>query len=259
MIEIITAAGFALAWAAFRYDRHVRWRAAVDAAHGTLSAVYRGMVEGVVGGGETAWGQHYLHNIYTDKAARERAKNTNTLVMTRQIDQVLVVPTEPLAMLATTTPHPGLIEERTVAIASTALWRVGVFNQLVQQLTDFNAAHAVEISSDRTELERREDIAGAAMVLSYLVHRDGIGEAWAEHPNGAVGWYRALVGALMVNMKSLEELQNSARWRWLREWPYLLLDLFALVGLVVVIATVLAQDVGDDGRGESPPAATTTG
>lgn len=63
MIEIITAAGFALAWAAFRYDRHSRWRAAVDAAHGTLSAVWRGIVEGVDPGDMSAWGQHYLHTI----------------------------------------------------------------------------------------------------------------------------------------------------------------------------------------------------
>lgn len=258
MIEVITAAGFALAWAAFRYDRHVRWRAAVDAAHGTLSAVYRGIVEGVVSGDMSAWGQHYFHTIYTDEVAKERARRTYELLMIRGIDQVLVVPTEPLAMLATVAPHPGLIEAPTVAVANTALWRVGVFNQLVQQLTDFNAAHAVEITSKATEWERREDIAAAAMSLSYFVHRDGIGEAGAAHPDGSVGWYRALVGGLMVNMKSLENLQRHARWRWLREWPYPLLDLFALVGLVVVTATMIAHNVGDDGRGEPPPAATTT-
>ena len=236
----------------------MRWRAAVDAAHGTLSAVYRGIVEGVVSGDMSAWGQHYFRTIYTDEVARARAHTTYDLVMNRGIDQVLVLPTEPLAMLATAAPHPGLIEAPTVAVANTALWRVGVFNQLVQQLTDFNAAHAVEITSKATERERREDIAAAAMSLSYFVHFDGIGEAGAAHPDGTVGWYRALVAGLIVNMKALEDLQKRARWRWLREWPYPLLDLFALVGLVVVTATVITQNVGDDGRGGSPPAATTT-
>jgi hypothetical protein len=53
------------------------------------------------------------------------------------VDQVFVVPTEPLAKLATTAPQNGLIDVATVAVANFALWRVHVFNQLVRQLTDF--------------------------------------------------------------------------------------------------------------------------
>jgi hypothetical protein len=183
MIEVVTAAGFALAWLAFRYDRHVRWRGAVDAAHGTLSSVYQGIVAGVPPlGSQSAWGRHYLHTIYTDEVAKERANKTRELVMMRGIDQVLVVPTEPLAMLATVAPHPGLIEPTTVAVANTALWRVGVFNQLVQQMADFSAAHAVEITSNATEWERREDIAAAAMSRSYFVQRARPGCRWGS-PN----------------------------------------------------------------------------
>jgi hypothetical protein len=61
------------------------------------------------------------------------------------LDQVFVVPTEPLARLATTPPSPGLISQDTVAAANTALWRLHVFNQLVGLQTAFNAGCVGEV------------------------------------------------------------------------------------------------------------------
>jgi hypothetical protein len=49
MTEIVAAARLLLTWVAFRYERHRRWRDAVDAAYGTLSAIQHGMVKGLEG------------------------------------------------------------------------------------------------------------------------------------------------------------------------------------------------------------------
>jgi hypothetical protein len=136
---------------------------------GGLRAVHYGMVQGLTAGQAVGWGQSYFATDYTEDVANERARETRDLVMQRGIDQVLAVPTEPLAKLATATPHEGLITPTTIGIANFALWRLRVFNQLVVQLTDFNTKHAVEITSSGTDASRREDIAAAAM--SFVVVR----------------------------------------------------------------------------------------
>lgn len=240
MISVITAAAFALAWFGFRYERHRRWRADVDAAYGTLRAVHHGMVQGLTPGQAVGWGQIYFSTVYDEEAAKERARHTRDLVMVRGIDTVLVVPTETLAMLATTTPRDGLIETKTVTVANFALWRVHAFNQLVRSLADFNVAHAAEITSADTDHARREDLAAAAMSLSLFVHLDGVGQAWATGPRGD-GWYRALVTQVIANMRDLIVLRNNARSRWLREWPYVMVDALVTAGLISVIATVAAS------------------
>jgi hypothetical protein len=238
VISIITAAAFLLAWFGFRYERHRRWLEDVDAAYGTLRAVHHGMVQGLTPGQAIGWGQIYFSTIYTEEAAWDRARHTRDLVLERGIDTVLVVPTEPLARLATTTPHDGLIDSTTVAVANFALWRVHAFNQLVENLADFNVLHADEITSADTTNERRQELAAAAMSLSLFVHLDGIGEAWAAHTDGSRGWYRALVEALNRNLGDLMRLRERSRWRWLREWPYLIVDALAVGGLIAVVATV---------------------
>lgn len=241
MISVITAAAFALAWFGFRYERYRRWRADVDAAHGTLRAVHHGMVQGLTVGQAVGWGQIYFSTVYTERVAQQRAQNTRDLVMQGALDIVLVVPTEPLAMLATTAPQLGLIETETVTIANFALWRVQAFNQLVQSLADFNAAHADEICSDATSDARREELAAAAQALSLMVHRDGIGGAFAAGAHGNDGWYRTLVTQVNRNIGDLMLLQHAARWRWLREWPYVVVDVLAARGLIAIVATVLAS------------------
>jgi hypothetical protein len=235
LISVITAAALAVAWFGFRYERNRRWRSDVDAARGTLRAVHHGMVQGLTPGQATGWGQIYFSTIYTERVAKDRARKTYDLVMMRGIDTVLEVPAEPLAMLATTTPRDGLIETTTVAVANFALWRVQAFNQLVRNLADFNVAHADEICSADTVTSRREDLATAAMSLSLFVHLDGIGPAWASGPDGD-GWYRALVTQVVRNITDLDQLRDTARWRWFHEWPYVAVDAVVTVGLIAVVA-----------------------
>jgi len=236
--SIITAAAFALAWFGFRYERHRRWRADVEAALGVLRAVHHGMVTGLTPGQAVGWGQLYFSTIYTEAVALRRAQETWEAVMGGNMDQVFVVPTAPLARLATTSPHEGLIETRTVAVANFALWRAEVFNQLAGQLTDFNAVHAPEIMDATTTPARRETLAATASAISHTLHRDGIGEAWAAGAHGADGWYRALVTEVTQNTQKLIDLRSGARWHWLREWPYVIVDSLALAGVIAVTITV---------------------
>ena len=236
----MTAAALALAWYTFRYERHRRWRADLDAAYGTLRAVHHGMIQGLTPGQAVGWGQIYFSTVYTEDVAHDRARKTRELVHQRSIDQVLVVPTEPLTLLATTTPREGLIEFATVAAANFALWRVQAFNQLVQQMTDFNATHAAEITSGGTSVERREELATAAMSLSLFIHLDGIGQAWAALPGGSVGWYRALVDALNRNLGDLHRMRGNSRWKWLGEWPYVIIDVLALLAVAAVIGSLVS-------------------
>jgi hypothetical protein len=186
VIEVVTVAALVLAWFTFRYERHGRWRAAIDAAYGSLRAVHHGMVQGLTPGQATGWGQLYFFNGYTDVDAQARAQKTYALVIDRGIDQVFVVPTEPLAKLATATPQDGLLTYTTIAVANFALWKAHVFNQLVRQLTEFNAAHAAEIPS--ADDARREDLAKAAYSISWAVHRHGIGESWVQRWHAWVVW-----------------------------------------------------------------------
>lgn len=239
MIEVFTAAAVLLAWVVFRHDRHGKRRDAIEAAYGTLSAVHYGMVQGLTPGQAVGWGQIYFFNGYTPESAQARATQTYGRVMASDLDQIFVVPAEPLAKLATTTPHEGLIERKTVAVANFALWRVHVFNQLVGLLTDFNSAHADEILSTSTEESRREELASAAASLSKMLHQDGIGWSWAALPEGGRGWYGALVGGLGENMRKLEVEREAALWRRLIEWPYSAIDVLVVGGFVAVVAAVL--------------------
>jgi hypothetical protein len=144
-------------------------------------------------------------------------------------------------MLATAAPREGLVETNTVTIANVALWRVHAFNQLVKTLADFMVTNATEITSADTDDERRQELAAAAMSLSLFVHLDGIGLAAATHPDGTLGWYRALVTQLQANMSDLAQLQRNARWRWLREWPYLTVDALVAAGLISVVVAVATR------------------
>jgi hypothetical protein len=236
VIDVFTAAAVLLAWVVFRYDRHGKQADARDAAHGALSAVHYGMVEGPKTS-DSGWGQLYFLNEYDAAGAQERAEQTLDAVLGRGIDEVFVVPTEPLARLATTSPRHGLIDTSTVAIANFALWRVHVFNQFVRQLTDFNTQHIAEITSDTTDQERRAELAEAARRLSVLLHGQGIGLSWSR----GEGWYGALVQALDRNMSTLEatrEASGAQRLLQLIEWPYTVVDLLVLAGVAAVVVTV---------------------
>jgi hypothetical protein len=201
------------------------------------------MVQGLAPGQGLGWGQVYFSTVYTEDVAHDRARNTRDLVARRMLDYVLPVPTEPLAMLATTRPQPGLIETSTVAVANVALWRVHAFNQLVLNMHSFLTTNAAEITSADTDQDRRDELAAAAMSLSLFVHLDGIGQANAAFTDGSVGWYRALVERVSKNLGDLYLLQQSARKRWMREWPFVVVDAVVLTGLVAVAVAVITPHV----------------
>lgn len=174
------------------------------------------------------------------------------------LDYVLVVPTEPLARLATTTPHDRLIDSTTVAVTNFALWRVHAFNQLVEHLAHLLTENATEITSADTSQARREELAAAAMSLSLFVHLDGIGGAWANFPDGSRGCTGRSWNKFSQNMGTLEDAQKASRRRWLREWPYVLFDVVALLGVVVVTATVATHELQKRTQHPHQPATTTT-
>jgi hypothetical protein len=228
VIDVLTVAALALAWFIYRLERHSGWRAEVDAAYGSLQAVHHGMVEGVTESQPDGWGQLYFLNEYTPAAAQARAAQTYHAMMGGGFDEVFVVPTEPLAKLATATPNEGFISNATIAAANFALWRVHVFNQLVQQLTDFNTAHAAEVESATGA--RRKELANAAAALSRQLHGDGIGRSWTL-PDGSPGWYKALVDAIDKNMNALDTERRQHAVHWLLEW-HIVVDCVALGALI---------------------------
>jgi hypothetical protein len=88
-------------------------------------------------------------------------------------------------------------------MANIALWQIGVFNQLVRQQSDFNALYLPEIGDSETSAEWRAALAKAAGSISYMLHRNGIGEG---------EWYAILLGAIEENREVLVE-HRGRRWK----------------------------------------------
>lgn len=235
MTEVLAAAAVLLAWFVFRLERDGRRREAIDSAYSALRAVHHAMVEGGTAGQARGWGQIYFERDFTPAQAMKRAQETRKAVRDCLLDEVFVVPTEPLARLATAAPQEGLIEYTTVAVANHALWRLHTFNQLAGQLADFYTAHIVEITSKGTDKARREELALAAYVLSIMLHYDGIGWAWSAFPDGGRGWYGELVQTLDGNMNNLDARRRLTLRQRLWEWPYVGVDALVLIGFAAVV------------------------
>jgi hypothetical protein len=224
---VLAAAAIAAAWIVFRLDREAQRQASVRDALARLVAVQKGMVEGE---GELAgWGERYFSTVYDEDGAIKRARRTGELTSKkRAIDQVFVVPPEPLQSLAATVgSERGLISERTLVAANFALWRVHVFNQLVDQLSRFNARHVAEIKDKATTPTRRRVLARASVALSKMLHGEGIGRANAEG-----GWYRELKSAVSENVDTLHDQQRFS-------WP----DGRLVLGDVAVTAILIVAIV----------------
>jgi hypothetical protein len=115
--------------------------------------------------------------------------------MHQSYGQVHRVPIEPLTALIEQPGVANLIRKETVESVNFALWRIGVFNQFVQQQTDFNTLHLAEIGDPRTPHARRVVLAESARAISKSLHGDGIGDA---------GWYQTLKDELGKNITELE-------------------------------------------------------
>jgi hypothetical protein len=81
---------------------------------------------------------------------------------------------------------------------------LGVFNQIVQQQTDFLATHIAEIvdATLGADNARREALANAAYSISFMLHANGIGDA---------KWYADLKQALARNEQVLLQRRPTRR------------------------------------------------
>jgi hypothetical protein len=205
---LFTVLALGVAWLLFRLERAAARRRDIVAARNVLLAVQRGVVEGVPAQGLAGWGDLYFGTIYDASVTMKRALETRVMVEQRSWDQVFLVPTETLELPATTRVG-DLISEETMFAANLALWRIGVFNQLVEQQTAFNAQHAAEIVDPATSTQRLRTLAEAAGQISLSLHADGIGAAAAPG-----GWYERLTSAVAADVERLTELLSERWWRY---------------------------------------------
>jgi hypothetical protein len=157
----------------------------IDSVLGMLRAVRSGI---------EPWGKEYFRRGYDDDAAAKQSERDADLVRTNNYYQVFSVPTEPLAAIIEHPEEGWLIDTDTIEAANIALWRLRVFNQLVQQQTDFNAYYLPEIYDGTLSQPRREALAAAAGQISRMIHGRGIGDA---------SWYRDLMDSLDRNIERL--------------------------------------------------------
>jgi hypothetical protein len=234
MLQVVLAVlGLTLAWTTFRIGHDASLRREIAAARGMLTAVRAGIVEH---DGGKSWGEAYLSTPYTDVSAASRAMLASEGVVRGTFDQVFVVPTEPLELLARAAPAKGFISVDTVAAANIALWRLHVFNQLVGQQTLFNALHVIEIVDRDTPPERKSVLGDAARAISFSVHRHGIGMANAER-----GWYRKLKDGLQRDIDALRRREAQPWWRrGLSEPAFAAVDVIAWGGLLTALVLALA-------------------
>jgi hypothetical protein len=144
-----------------------------------------------------AWADDFFGTSYAgDDAARNRSEIDFNAVMQGSYFQNFRVPTEPVASLSQPPGEAWPIAARTIETASVALLRFTVFNQLVQQQTDFNVLHAEELQHpDIDDGQTRHPIALAARRISETIHHDAIGDAT---------WYVDFIKALDANILELE-------------------------------------------------------
>lgn len=140
----------------------------------------------------TAWGDSYFTTGYVGTAVQDRAKLDYNRVLQGGSTQNYKAPTEPLVTLMQPPGDGWPIEQRTVVAAGVALQRMTVFNQMVEQQTDFNARHATEFGID--DATRRQRLAEGADRISQRIHTV-IGDR---------AWYLELVAALDANIALLE-------------------------------------------------------
>ena len=151
------------------------------------------MLEAVRDGMLPFWGDAFFQNGYDVHGASVRAKDDFDHVMAGSFGQVFCVPVQPLTALIEQPGGLGLVRRGTIEAANVALYRMGVFNQFVQQQTEFNTRHLAEIKDNISDARRRV-LAESARSLSTMLHLHGIGDA---------GWYQNLKLELEANINEL--------------------------------------------------------
>jgi hypothetical protein len=253
----LLAVAFVVAWLTFRIERAAVRRREIASAQAVLTAVRRGLVLGMPSLGEEyqGWGRLYFARSASGATALQAGADAQRLVERGGSYQAYRVPLAPLERLATARGAGTLVSEETVLAANLALWRVGVFNHLVDKQTSFNVAHAVEIADDATPSDRRRAISVAAAGIATALHLDGVGRAADDN-----GWYRRLTEAVAADIRRLGRLHASPWWRaYPGAWHLLVGDLLALAtcaGLLALGGVRLYDAGSDDGQGPTRPTTT---
>jgi hypothetical protein len=165
------------------------------------------------------WGATFFTTVYDDTLATAQAQAAyDAVVQDKTYAQIFAVPRESLVALVNHPAAGDLIFDDTVRSASDALYGVGLFNQLVEQQTSYNALHAADIRGDVIDDKQRIAIANGAFSISMMIHRRAIDGA-----NTSGGWYARLRDEVQRNLASLDE-RVRRRW-WVtpssspQEWP----------------------------------------
>jgi hypothetical protein len=196
--DILIFLGFGVTGIVYWLQSAATARRDVAAALAVLLAVKDGM----------PWGDSYFAQSYVGEDVDNRARQDFMTVQSGNYAQIFHVPTEPLTTLVANPAAGDLIPRETMEAVNVALWQIGVFNQLVDKQTDFNARHLAEIRDDSLPPERREALANAAYSLSHMLHGSGIGDG---------EWYATLKRELDANVAQLES-------RRVRSWGIRALD-----------------------------------
>lgn len=256
----LIAIAFLVAWLTFRIERSSARRREIASVQAVLAAVRRGLVLGMPGLGEEyqGWGRLYFAKSASGATALQAGSAAQRLVERGSSYQAYRVPVAPLERLATSRAAGTLVSEETVVAANLALWRLGVFNHIVDKQTSFNVAHAAEIADGTTPTDRRHAISIAAGGITTALHLDGIGRAADEG-----GWYRRLTDAVAADIRRLGQMRTAPWWRGYRgAWHLLAGDLLAVAavaGLLVLGAGRIHDAVTDDAQPPARPTASIPG
>lgn len=196
--HVLPWVGFATAVLIYRMQRAASRRRDVHAAFTLLLGVKYGMTEG--------WGTWFFSNVWSGEALQKRAHQDYDAILQKNYAQVFPVPTQTVAAVLTSPSAGDLMSAQMIEAANLALYRMGVFNQLVAQQTAFNARYLAEIRDDTLLPERRTALAMAAFSISHMLHGTGIGDA-----NAPGGWYRNLTDAVEQNVSALSA-ELTRRW-----------------------------------------------
>jgi hypothetical protein len=184
--DSLVFAGLLVTLVIYLFQRNASIRREINSTLELLRAVRDGI---------TPWGNLHFNTNYSGEVGRRRAEDDYRSVMGCWPPMNWRVPSEPLNALVQR-PETGLqIEKSTIQAASIAMWKIGIFNQVVQQQTEFIALHMEEIRDEELPVKAREALARAAQRFSEMIHCDGIGDA---------SWYSGLLAALQENIAHLE-------------------------------------------------------
>jgi hypothetical protein len=191
--DLLVLVGLGLTYVVYRRQSFDSYTRQVRSAVAVLRAVRNGV---------SLWGdQHFGGDGYTAETAWKRAQDDYVAVKAGTYSQNFRVPVEPIVALIQQPGEGRFINRATIEAANIALWRLGSFNQLVQQQTDFNALYLSQ--GQALGDEQREELAKAARQISMMIHESAIGDAQ---------WYRNLMRVIETNIHDLERLLPGHWW-----------------------------------------------